>query len=628
MPRRALKWLAAGLAILLSLPLLLLLWSAVFGWNWARAPLQNWALQRTGRALLIGGDLDVLLAWPLPRVQARAVSFANPPWAAAPQMVVADVAEVSIDLGELVHGRLAFPEVRVRRPQVFLEQAAGGRKNWLLDHAQTDEAARVAIGRVMLDEGRIHYIDPAQQTAVVMDLSTVAEAAPDAPAVKAGAAVGSVRFKAQGRLRGQALNAQGSGGAVLALRDETRPFPLQLQATLGKTEVQASGTVTSLFKLSAVDLQIKLRGDSLATLYPLIGVALPPTPAYRSSGRLVRRGTFWRYESFAGQVGRSDLAGTLQVDTALARPLLTGAVRSRLLDLADLGPAVGARALPSVRVLPDLPLDTTRWAHMDADVSVQAEQLLHEQSVMVEQLRVRLLLQDRQLTLDPFNFAVAGGLLTAMVTLDARAEPMRGRASAKLKGLMLSRLLPTADLRKAGIGRLDGELKLQGQGRSVGQLLASADGHFRLTANKGQISRLLMEQSGLHLLEILRLNLSGDQTVPMNCAVADFKVEHGVMQVQRLVLDTSVNTLVGRGQVDLAQERLDLTIVPHTKVVSVVALRSPIYIKGSFAKPVVDVDRGRIAARGVGALVLGLLNPVLALVPLLDSGPGVENGCQ
>ena len=137
-----------------------------------------------------------------------------------------------------------------------------------------------------------------------------------------------------------------------------------------------------------------------------------------------------------------------------------------------------------------------------------------------------------------------------------------------------------------------------------------------------------MEQSGLHLLEILRLNLSGDQTVPMNCAVADFKVEHGVMQVQRLVLDTSVNTLVGRGQVDLAQERLDLTIVPHTKVVSVVALRSPIYIKGSFAKPVIDVDRGRIAARGVGALVLGLLNPVLALVPLLDSGPGVENGCQ
>ena len=59
-----------------------------------------------------------------------------------------------------------------------------------------------------------------------------------------------------------------------------------------------------------------------------------------------------------------------------------------------------------------------------------------------------------------------------------------------------------------------------------------------------------------------------------------------------------------------------------------IALRSPIHIRGSFAKPSLDVDRGRIAARGVGAIVLGLVNPLLALVPLLDAGPGVESGCQ
>jgi AsmA protein len=109
--------------------------------------------------------------------------------------------------------------------------------------------------------------------------------------------------------------------------------------------------------------------------------------------------------------------------------------------------------------------------------------------------------------------------------------------------------------------------------------------------------------------------------------VADFSVTSGVMQSRALVLDTAVNTLTGSGQINLANETLDLTIVPRTKVSSVVALRSPVYVKGTFDKPRVELDTGRIATRSVGALALGLLNPLLALIPLFEAGPGVESAC-
>jgi AsmA protein len=137
-----------------------------------------------------------------------------------------------------------------------------------------------------------------------------------------------------------------------------------------------------------------------------------------------------------------------------------------------------------------------------------------------------------------------------------------------------------------------------------------------------------MEKTGLHLLEILRLNLAGDRTVALRCALADFDVAHGVMAARTLVLDTDINTLVGSGQVDLAQEQWALTIVPHTKVASLVALRSPIHVRGSFASPTVEVDRGALVARGGGALVLGLLNPLLALIPLFEPGPGMDDACS
>ena len=61
---------------------------------------------------------------------------------------------------------------------------------------------------------------------------------------------------------------------------------------------------------------------------------------------------------------------------------------------------------------------------------------------------------------------------------------------------------------------------------------------------------------------------------------------------------------------------------------SPVALRSPIYIRGSFARPRVSVDKGQVAARGLGAIALGILNPLLVLVPLVDAGPGSDSDCR
>jgi uncharacterized protein involved in outer membrane biogenesis len=627
MPLRHLKWPAYALAGLLSLLLLVAVALAVFGWNWARGPLQGLVLEKTGRVLKIEGDLSLALAWPLPRVRAQGVSLANPAWAKAPQMLQADVVEASIDLPQLLRGRLAFPQLALVRPRLFLEQgvnAAGTpRKTWLFDLAQTDDDTRIPVGHVLLDRAEVSYIDDVQRTAVQATLSTVD---PQAPATR------PLVFEASGRFRGLALQASGSGGGVLAWRDVAEPYPLQVTASVGATKVEAEGTVTSLLQFSAVDLQLALSGPDLAALYPVLGVALPPTPAYQFQGRLQRLGAHWRFGPFKGRVGQSDIAGALQLASGGPRPLLTGTLASRRLRLADLGPAVGSAPQAETpgkpaRVLPELPFDTARWGSLDADVTLAAATLLRPAALPLDKLELRLQLSDRRLMLAPLNFSVAGGELRSQVVLDGRTAPLRGRLALQLRDVQLARLLPTVDLTRASIGRLDGDADLSGQGASVGRLLAGADGRVSLVAQNGQISRLLMEQMGLHLLEVLRLNLSGDEIVPLHCAVADFGVAQGVMSPRVLVMDTAVSTVVGRGSISLADESFDLSFTPRTKVSSLVALRSPIYLRGPFQKPVVALDSGRIAARGLGALALGLVNPLLALVPLFDAGPGQDSPC-
>jgi len=628
---RLLKWL---LAALLALVILAALFIALFGWNWLRGPIERSTTEKTGRVLAIRGDLTVKFGWPWPRLRATSVIFANPDWAKEKQMVTADSVDITLDLAQLLRRKIVFPEVSLVHPAVFLEQNADGRKSWLLDRNQQDEGARVQIDRLMLDQGTLGYDEPAAKTRIRSNFTTVRP--PSGGTTDAG-----VTFSASGQYKGLALQAQGNGGPVLAIRDENLPYPLKIDGSLGKTGVQAQGTITSLLTFSAVDLRMNLRGESLDQLFPVLGIALPATPAYTTQGHLQRSGALWRYEKFSGRVGGSDIAGSLQVDTAGKRPALTADINSNVLDLADLGPVIGSRpgsvaqatnraaagAPRPGRILPDLPFQTDRWQTVDADVRLRAKTLRRAKELPLEDFVTHLTLREAVLKLDPLNFGLAGGQLNTVVTLDGRQNPIQAHAQVRARKILLARLFPTVESSKTSIGQVNGDFDLTGQGNSVGRMLASANGKVGLVVADGEISRLMMEKVGLHLWEILQLSLTGDQRVKLRCAVADFDVRHGRMNTDALVFDTEVTTVVGTGSIDLGQETLDLTLNQKTKITSPVALRSPIYIRGNFAKPVAQVDTARVATRALGALALGVLNPFLALVPLIDAGPGKDSEC-
>ena len=53
---RLLKWTAG---VVLAPVVLAVVFIAIFGWNWLRAPIERMALDKTGRELVIGGDLQL-----------------------------------------------------------------------------------------------------------------------------------------------------------------------------------------------------------------------------------------------------------------------------------------------------------------------------------------------------------------------------------------------------------------------------------------------------------------------------------------------------------------------------------------------------------------------------------------
>jgi AsmA protein len=357
-------------------------------------------------------------------------------------------------------------------------------------------------------------------------------------------------------------------------------------------------------------------------------VALPTTSPYSTSGRLVRKNDLVRYENFKGQVGESDLSGSFEFDTSGERPLMKGDLHSKMLDLADLGTLVGTDQPSKSGVLPDAPFEPTRWKSVDADVKFKAGTLQRPEQLPLENLNTRVRMNDSVLTLDPLEFGTAGGKLAGTIKLDGRQETIRADARIRAQKLQFAKLFPTVKVAQASVGDLSGVIELKGSGNSVARMLGSSSGKIGLFMDGGSVSELVMEMMAIDLWGITKVKLQGDRQIEIRCVIGDFGVKEGVAEANALIFDTEVVNIAGSGTINLKTEELDLTLRPRPKTGSIASLRSPLYIRGTFSKPQVAPDMKRIAARGIGVAAMVILNPLLAVLPLLDDGSGKDSNCS
>jgi uncharacterized protein involved in outer membrane biogenesis len=607
---RALKWTGWLLVAFAALTLIL-----VFSIGYFKGPLARAVSKATGRELVIEGDLRVVPSLLHPRFRAEKVTFGNAEWGQYEYMLRADAVEASVSLAGLLRGRLVVPEVRLEGAAVALEMDQEGRKNWILRKGDEEKKkeSRVFIRHLTLDRARLLYEDPVREISLAADLETDAE---------------GVAFTVEGSYQGNDLAAEGRGGPVLTLRDTDERYPLKGSATIGDTTIKLDGHITELVGLRGIDTRIEIAGKSMDELYWILNVALPSTSEYATAGRLVRDGKLIRYEDFTGKVGESDLAGTFQFDAAGKRPLMTGKLQSKVLNLADLGSLVGTgQAREKAGVLPDMSFDPARWESIDADVTLESGTIKRPKQLPLEKMKVRVLMKDSVLSLEPLDFGFAGGRLAGPVRMDGNQEPMNSSITLRVDKLQLAKLFPTIKDAQASLGNLGGAIDLKGKGSSVKEMLGTSNGKIALYMDGGRISRTLMEIVALDLWNIARLKLKDDQsTVEIRCAIADLDVKDGIANINALIIDTGVVNIQAGGWVNLKTEEMNLRIEPKPKDRSIASLNSPIHVRGTFSKPSVAPD-ATMVAKGIGAIVMGVLNPLLAVIPLINEGAGKDSPC-
>ena len=639
-----------GTVLAVALVLLVLF----FDWNWFRHPLERYISKKTERTFTIS-DLHVKLGWN-PTIRMRDVYFGNASWAKEPAMAKIQQLEFQVSLRDLPE-KVLVPRVALTKPDLLFERQADDRKNWILSDPNDKSPSKLRISSLSVDEGRLRYFDYGQPFDIDVQASTFDPAKQEQ--VKSADAKPSnnrysTRYAFTGKYHGAGFKGNALTGEVLSFQESNVPFPIKGELDAGTTQVAVEGTIADAVNISGIDTQLSIRGKTLANLYPFLLLPLPASPPYSLKGHLILKGDRFTMDDLVGRIGSTDVEGRGAYVRQEPRPLLTADLRSKLLNVDDLGPLVGVqtketggkpaasqsqvadrssaraqeKAADPNHVLPSGSFDGSRLHKIDADVTLVATQLKAPVQLPLESMRAALHLHDAVLKLTPLEFGFGGGVITSQIMLDARKPVIATDADISVRHIRVDKLVPpSAEKIAQGAGLLGARLQLKGSGNSIADAAARSNGELSLAVADGRISNLLDAASGLNGGKVLALLAGGDKTIQVNCGGVAFDIRNGQGTSKLFVVDTEQTQILGDGKFDLANETFDLKVTPKPKRMGILSLRTPVQVFGTFKNPDYKLEKGPLLARAGGAVALAFAAPLAAVVPLIETGPGENTNC-
>jgi len=277
--------------------------------------------------------------------------------------------------------------------------------------------------------------------------------------------------------------------------------------------------------------------------------------------------------------------------------------------------------LPTQKFQPD------HWRNFDVNIQFTGKEIIRTHNLPIENLNADISLQDGVLSLLPLEFGIAGGQYISNIRLDGRNATINAALNSAIRHVSLKKLAPNFEPMQSSIGEINGDIKLTGTGNSIAEMLGTSNGNATLLVNNGTVSKLLLDEVGLNVINIVFNKIFGDKQISLKCIIGDATFTNGTMQVNDFLIDTSDADIAVDGKIDFQAERLAMTVKPENRQFRLISLRSPIYIGGTLASPEVGIDKASVAMRTGGAIALSVLNPFASLLPLVDLGPGKDSDC-
>ncbi|SEP47630.1 AsmA family protein [Rhodospirillales bacterium URHD0017] len=271
---------------------------------------------------------------------------------------------------------------------------------------------------------------------------------------------------------------------------------------------------------------------------------------------------------------------------AISRPKLV----SQKLVFADLAPLVGAppgkpggNVSPQQRqtqqqleatgdLFPNVPLKVEKLRAMNMDVTLDAKRVIAPAYLPVQALSFHVVVQDGVATAKPLTLILLGdgqsagaGKIAGELVVAAKTDTPKVRTRLVLSDIELRNFFRGSRYFDATYGKVQGRVVLAGTGRSLAQVLTTANGYVAAAMAGGSVSSLMVSLSGLQIFDALILYVTGDNRIPIKCAVGRLNFNDGTVTFDRTLLDTQKSVLHVQGQASLITQAVKTEIDANAK---------------------------------------------------------------
>ena len=558
---------------------LLLLVTMLAAFLFIPSPVQKWAVERIasvalGRQVTLGEPFR-LRAWPPLAITATDVRIANADWSTAPELARIEALEVSADLLAYRSENLVkIDRLLLQRPQVHLEVAADGRRNWAFGDATPDNEAvsepaslqeipGFVLGDIRIEDGLITYDDRAgglSRRIEDVDLGIIQAGADQPVGINGGLVMEGRRANLAGSVaRASALAAGESSPATfeLGIPGGTVTF----DGTLNSAEPAVNGR-------TAIDLTAPHELLAWLGQEPAL-----PEPALRAASLAAQLNlTAERVALEQLELRQGEITGTGRVVATMGEPpTIAGELAFNHLNLDPYlprtpgdaePPAAGEQAPAPAGGWSEEPIELPLPLPVDLDFRLRAEGLQVRQlatgrlagHVQADRQRALLTIEELQ---------AYGGQLQGTAQAQPGARPAYALA-LQSQGMRLLPVLRALTGRERFDGAAEIDLDLTTSGSSQRDLVGSLDGAGRVVLRDGAILGINIAAM-IRQIMMLGLNPAAGQEQRTDFAEAggSFQIKNGIVRNDDLMLHAPVLRLEGSGTVDLPQRALDYRIRPQ-----------------------------------------------------------------
>jgi AsmA protein len=494
--------------------------------------------------------------------------------------IAASDVRISLDLPELLLGRIRVDAMRLLRPEITLKEAPS-----LVMGPDQTLPARVAnllggapVGVIRMRDGTIR-LPTGSDTDAIKKIDARFD-------VSSG--TGAMSSFGSFMLRGETVRFALDCGEGAEMGDSLR-VPFSLTLTSKPVLAKVTGTASFATELQ-LDGDVQADMTSARAFLRWTGIALPEGPSLQklsASGAAHWNGKTLTFDDGSFALDGNTAVGVLAV-TPGARPRIDGTLAFERLEL---NPYIGGNAPIEAASTQASLQDQALLKYFDADLRISAAEIIAP-AVKLGRGGFTISAKEGLLASEVGELEFCGGQAAARIGLDLSKDAPTATVTASVSEVPVEDCLKliAPDLPVSGVGGLKAELTTEG--RNYAELVGGLKGTLKVNAENGAVpidfNRLLMSPNPLD-----GEGWNRNSVTLFDQLSADCRLGAGHIWCEMFNMQTRRGLISGSGGVDLGQRKLDwsMFVANHAQPLrsSRLSAETPprISISGSLSQPMI-----------------------------------------